>query len=62
MVSHQMSGLRHEFAVVRRLYVRLGIPEKTEIEFFNGGHQINSGQNIPIPSQASELVTNLKGR
>lgn len=32
----------HEFATVRRLYVRLGIPEKTEIEFFNGGHQINS--------------------
>ena len=32
----------HEFAKVRRLYVRLGIPEKTEIEFFDGGHQINS--------------------
>lgn len=32
----------HEFATVRRLYVRLGIPEKTEIEFFDGGHQINS--------------------
>ncbi len=32
----------HEFATVRCLYVCLGIPEKTEIEFFNGGHQINS--------------------
>ena len=32
----------HEFAKVRRLFVRLGIPEKTEIEFFDGGHQINS--------------------
>ena len=32
----------HEFAVVRRLYVRLGIADKTEIEFFDGGHQINS--------------------
>ena len=32
----------HEFAVVRRLYVRLGIAERTEIEFFDGGHQINS--------------------
>ncbi len=33
----------HEFAVVRRLYVRLGIAENTEIEFFDGGHQINAG-------------------
>jgi dienelactone hydrolase len=32
----------HEFAVVRRLYVQLGIADKTEIEFFDGGHQINS--------------------
>ncbi len=32
----------HEYAVVRRLYVKLGIPEKTEIEFFNGGHMINA--------------------
>ena len=33
----------HEFAVVRRLYVQLGIADRTEIEFFDGGHQINSG-------------------
>ncbi len=32
----------HEYAVVRRLYVRLGIADRTEIEFFDGGHQINS--------------------
>lgn len=32
----------HEYAVVRRLYVQLGIAERTEIEFFDGGHQINS--------------------
>ena len=32
----------HEYAVVRRLYVRLGISDRTEIEFFDGGHQINS--------------------
>ncbi len=31
----------HEFAVVRRLYVQLGIADRTEIEFFDGGHQIN---------------------
>ena len=32
----------HEFAVVRRLYVQLGISDRTEIEFFDGGHQINA--------------------
>lgn len=32
----------HEFAVVRRLYVELGIADRAEIEFFDGGHQINS--------------------
>lgn len=31
----------HEYAVVRRLYVQLGIGEWTKIEFFDGGHQIN---------------------
>jgi hypothetical protein len=30
-----------EYAKVRRLYARLGIPERTEIEFFTGGHTIN---------------------
>ena len=32
----------HEFAIVRRLFVQLGIADRTEIEFFDGGHQINS--------------------
>ena len=36
----------HEFAVVRRLYVRLGIADRTEIEFFDGGHQINSDRTF----------------
>lgn len=31
-----------EYAKVRRFYAFLGIPEKTEIEFFKGGHEINS--------------------
>ena len=31
----------YEFAKVRRLYAELGIPEKTEIEYFNGPHSIN---------------------
>jgi dienelactone hydrolase len=32
----------YEYARVRRLYTVLGIPERTSIEFFNGGHQINA--------------------
>jgi hypothetical protein len=31
----------YEYARVRRHYVNLGIPERTAIEFFNGGHEIN---------------------
>lgn len=31
-----------EYARVRRLYDRLGVPEKTAIEFFVGGHQIHA--------------------
>jgi dienelactone hydrolase len=31
----------YEFAKVRRLYAELGIPERTEIEYFNGPHSIN---------------------
>lgn len=30
-----------EYAKVRRFYAKLGIPERTEIEFFQGGHEIN---------------------
>ncbi len=30
----------YEFAKVRRMYVKLGLPESTEIEFFNGRHEI----------------------
>jgi hypothetical protein len=31
----------YEYAKVRRLYAKLGIPDRTEIEFFNSGHEIN---------------------
>jgi dienelactone hydrolase len=31
-----------EYAKVRRMYAKLGIPDRTEIEFFNGGHEIHS--------------------
>ncbi len=31
----------HEYARVRRIYSRLGIADRTEIEFFPGGHVIN---------------------
>jgi dienelactone hydrolase len=30
-----------EYAKVRRLYARLGVPERTEIEFFSGRHEIH---------------------
>jgi len=32
----------YEYAKVRRLYDDLGIPGKTKIEFFNGGHEIHA--------------------
>ena len=31
----------YEYAKVRRFYTKLGIPDKTEIEFFNGPHTIH---------------------
>jgi dienelactone hydrolase len=31
----------YEYARVERLYAALGIPERTRIEYFNGGHTIN---------------------
>jgi hypothetical protein len=30
-----------EYAKVRRFYAKMGIPERTEIEFFNGPHTIH---------------------
>ena len=30
-----------EYAKVRRLYVKMGIPDRTEIEFFDGPHTIH---------------------
>jgi hypothetical protein len=32
----------YEYAKVRRHYAKLGIPQRTAIEFFNGGHEINA--------------------
>jgi dienelactone hydrolase family protein len=31
----------HEYAKLRHVYVQLGLGDKTEIEYFNGGHTIN---------------------
>jgi cephalosporin-C deacetylase-like acetyl esterase len=33
--------IAYEYAKVRRLYSRLKIPERTEIEFFAGGHEVH---------------------
>jgi cephalosporin-C deacetylase-like acetyl esterase len=37
----QDEQVAYEYAKVRRLYAKLAIPERTEIEFFNGGHEIH---------------------
>ena len=34
--------VNYEYAKVRRLYSKLKIPERTEIEHFAGGHEIHS--------------------
>jgi hypothetical protein len=31
----------YEFAKTRRLYAQFGLADRTQIEFFNGGHTIN---------------------
>jgi hypothetical protein len=31
----------YEYAKVRRLYSRLALPGRTEIEFFAGGHEVH---------------------
>jgi hypothetical protein len=31
----------YEYGAVRRLYVKLGIGDRTEIEYFSGPHEIN---------------------
>ena len=30
-----------EYALVRRVYDNFGLADRTEVEFFNGGHTIN---------------------
>ncbi len=35
------SWVEHEYAKVRWLYAQLGLAERTEMEFFQGGHSIN---------------------
>ena len=37
----QDQWVAYQYAKVRWLYAQLGLPDKTEIEFFNGGHTIN---------------------
>ncbi|MBN1345044.1 MAG: hypothetical protein JXQ73_20285 [Phycisphaerae bacterium] len=39
----------YEYAKVRRLYDELGIGDRTEIEFFNGGHKINGVGTFEFP-------------
>src|SRR5205085_11760766 len=37
----------YEYAKVRRLYARLKLPERTEIELFAGGHEIHGQGTFP---------------
>jgi dienelactone hydrolase len=39
VAAHEM--VAYEFAKVRRLYYLMGIADRVELEFFNGGHEIN---------------------
>ena len=36
----------YEYAIVRHLYANLGISNRTEIEFFNSGHEINGQETF----------------
>lgn len=36
----------YEYAIVRHLYANLGISDRTEIEFFNSGHEINGQETF----------------
>ena len=42
----QVSPVAYEYAKVRKLYADLGVPDRTAIEFFQGGHEIH-GQDGP---------------
>lgn len=41
----------HEYAKVRRLYAQLGIPERTEIEWFMGRHEIHGQRTFEFLHQ-----------
>jgi hypothetical protein len=36
----------HEYAKVRFLYAQLGLADRTQIEFFQGGHSINGQETF----------------
>jgi dienelactone hydrolase len=55
----------HEYARVRYLYAQLGLADKTEIEYFQGGHTINGEGTFaflhrhldwPVPTQPAEKL------
>ena len=51
-----------EYAKVRRLYARLGIADRTEIEFFAGGHEINLRRHARVPAKAPAMAAALSAR
>ena len=65
----------YQYAKVRWLYAQLGLADRTEIEFFNGGHTINgegtfrvlaqapgAGVARPLPVRPAPEVQNRDGR
>ena len=46
----------HEYAKVRFLYAQLGLADRTEIEFFQGGAQHQRPGHVRVPAQAPALA------
>jgi hypothetical protein len=36
----------YEYAKVRWLYTQFGMPERTDIDYFNGGHTVHGGRTF----------------
>lgn len=52
----------YEYAKVRRFYALMGIPERTEIEFFNGPHTINGKATFEFLKKHLEPDKRASGR
>lgn len=53
--------IAYEYAKVRRFYDKMGIGDKTEIEFFNGPHEIHGDRTFAFLKKHLRLQTNASG-